>query len=345
MKISEYVTEFDPQNQFQILKDTYKQIEFAWNNQFNVESLKGKKYNSILVSGLGGSAIAGDLMCNFLKDELKVPLIVNRNYKLPLFVNENTLVIVSSYSGNTEETVSVLQQAIEKKCSIVAITTGGKIEELSLKAGVPVVKTLPGFQPRYALGVSFFSLLKVLQELGFIEDQTSAVNDIIECWKKQGEELSAEDNPAFNMAKEMDCAIPFIYSYADFNSAAGYRFKCQFNENSKLHAFANVIPELNHNEIIGWEMFDDSDHEYVLITIVDKDYPEQIKKRFQITTELCEESNINCIELEGSMPAAKLRLMEIIYFCDWVTYYAAVLDELDPTEIENINILKERLAE
>jgi len=345
MNISEYVSAYDPENQFQVLKDTYKQIEFAWKNEFNLDKLKDKKFNSIMISGLGGSAIAGDLMLNFLKDELKVPLLVNRNYSLPLFVNESTLVVVSSYSGNTEETISVLEQAIKRNCSVVSITTGGKIEEISLKAGIPVVKTLPGFQPRYALGVSFFSLLKVLQTLGFIEDQTPVVTEIMENWKTQGVELSADDNPAFKMAEEIDCSIPFIYSYADFNSAAGYRFKCQFNENAKLHAFSNVIPELNHNEIIGWELFDDEDHEYILINIVDKDYPEQIKKRFQITTELCEGSNISFIEIEGSLSSAKLRLMEVVYFCDWVTYYSAILDELDPTEIDNINILKKRLAE
>lgn len=345
MNISEYIKDNDPENQFQVLKDSYKQIEFAWNNKFSLDPLIGKQFSSIIVSGLGGSAIAGDLLLNFLKDELKVPLIVNRNYFLPAFANENTLVIISSYSGNTEETVSGLQQAISKKCSIVAITTGGKVEEISLENNVPVVKTLTGFQPRYALGVSFFSLLKVIQTLGFVEDQSIFVNGIIENWKSAGEELSQEENKALDLAIEIDGRIPIIYSYADFNSAAGYRLKCQFNENSKLQAFYNVIPEMNHNEIIGWELFDDDEQDFIIINILDPDFPPQIKKRFEISTELCLESGTAKIEITGKLPNAKLRLFEIVYLCDWITYYTAIIDEISPTDIENINILKYRLAE
>ncbi len=344
MKISEYVSKFDPQNQFEVLKKSYEQIEFAWNNKFDLSLLKDKKFDNILVSGLGGSAISADLMVNFLSGELKLPFFVNRNYFLPSFVNEKTLVIISSYSGNTEETVEVFNSSLKRAGGIIAITTGGKVEKIAAANNIPVVKILPGLQPRYALGLSFFTLLKVLQTLGIAGSQDKVVNDIIELWKKKGEDYSKDGNAAFEYAEQLVGFIPTIYSAADVTSAVGYRFKCQFNENSKLHAFHNVIPELNHNEIIGWESFSEKQFRTKIINIMDKTYHPQTKKRFQITAELASKSGAEIINLESGCDDIKVRLMDLVYLGDWITYYAAVLRNYDPVEIENINILKERLA-
>jgi len=272
MKNKEYVSKYDPQNQFEVLVNTYQQIESAWSNKIDTGDLKGKKFNSIVVTGLGGSAISGDLMANFLGNELKVPFIVNRNYSIPAFANESTLLIVSSYSGNTEETISVFNEGLKKGCSIICSTTGGKIGKIAVENKIPVVKVMPGFQPRYSLGLSFFTLLKILQELGIISSQESVVNKITALWKEKGIQFSKEENKALEIARELTGFIPVIYSAADVTSAVGYRLKCQFNENSKLHAFHNVIPELNHNEIIGWESFLDKQFNGKLIMIKDKIY-------------------------------------------------------------------------
>jgi glucose/mannose-6-phosphate isomerase len=341
MKIKEYVSKYDPLNQFDVLINTYKQIEFAWNNKIEAASLKGKKFNSIIVTGLGGSAISGDLMANFLGGELKVPFLVNRNYNLPAFADKNTLLIVSSYSGNTEETISVFNEGLKKGCSIICSGTGGKIGKTAAENNIPFVKVMPGFQPRYSLGLSFFSLLKILQELGVISSQDSVVTKIISLWKEKGSLYSNESNEAYDIARKLTGFIPVIYSAADVTSAAGYRLKCQFNENSKLHAFHNVIPELNHNEIIGWESFLEKQFNAKLILILDKTYHPQVKKRFDITASLvpCEK-----IYLESNEEDFKLRLMDLIYLGDWITYYLSLIRGFDPTEIENINILKEKLA-
>jgi len=341
MKIKEYVVKYDPQNQFDVLVNTYQQIESAWGNSFDAGVLKGKRFKSIIVTGLGGSAISGDLMANFLSKELKVPYIVNRNYSLPAFANKNTLLIVSSYSGNTEETISVLTEGIEKGCSIVCATTGGKIGKIAEDNNIPCVKVMPGFQPRYSLGLSFFTLLKILQELKVIRKQDKFVKKITTMWKMKGVQFSKEDNKALEYAKELVGFIPVIYSAVDVTSAVGYRMKCQFNENAKLHAFHGIIPELNHNEIIGWESFLDKQFNAKLIMIMDKLYHTQITKRFEISASL-----INCekIYLESSEDEFKLRLMDLIYLGDWITYYLALVRGYDPSEIENINILKEKLA-
>ncbi len=341
MKIKEYVSKYDPQNQFDVLVNTYKQIESAWTNKIEAGQLKGKSFNSIVVTGLGGSAISGDLMANFLGDELKIPFVVNRNYHVPAFANENTLLIVSSYSGNTEETISVFKEGLEKKCSIICSTTGGKIGKIAADNKIPVVNVMPGFQPRYSLGLSFFTLLKILQELNIIPSQEKVVNKITALWKRQGIQYSKEENKALDYARELTGFIPVIYSAVDVTSAVGYRLKCQFNENSKLHAFHNVIPELNHNEIIGWESFLEKQFNTKLIMIRDKSYHPQITKRFEISSSL-----IHCekIYLESSEEEFKLRLMDLIYLGDWITYYLALVRGYDPSEIENINILKEKLA-
>ena len=191
------------------------------------------------------------------------------------------------------------------------------------------------------MGLSFFSLLKILQELSIISSQDSIVTKIISLWKEKGIQLSNEPNKAIDIARELIGFIPVIYTAADVTSAIGYRIKCQFNENSKLHAFHNVIPELNHNEIIGWESFQDKQFNAKLILILDKIYHPQIKKRFDITTSLipCEK-----IFIESNEEDFKLRLMDLIYLGDWISYYLALFRGFDPTEIENINILKEKLA-
>lgn len=344
MNINDYVVKYDSANQFKVLKDTYTQIDSAWNNEIDIKKLKTKKFGNIIVSGLGGSAISADLMLNFLGDELSLPFFVNRNYSLPKFADENTLLFISSYSGDTEETISVFKEGLKKNCQIICLSTGGKAGEIADKEKIPLVKMKPGYQPRFALGLSFFSLLKVLYELDLVADHNNEVEKIKNLWQAKGEEYAREDNIAINCAEQLIGFIPVIYSSADITSAAGYRLKCQLNENSKLHAFHNIIPELNHNEIIGWESFSDKQFNTKLINILDESYHPQIKKRFEITTELAVKKGLEYMNIESEEEDFKVRLMDLIYLFDWITYYTAVLRGYDPSEIDNIHILKERLS-
>ena len=344
MKISEFIEKYDSSNQFDVLKKTYTQIEFAWNNKIDLGSIKKKGIDSVVVTGMGGSAISADLFANFFKDELEIPFVVNRSYTLPAFVNKNTLLIVSSYSGNTEETISVFESALKTKCRIICITTGGKIENIAKKNKVPVVKILPGYQPRYALGLSFFTLLKVLTRIKIINVKPGLVNSIIKLYKDKSKLYSKEKNSALSYAEEILGYIPVVYSVEGFTSSVGYRLKSQFNENSKLLAFHNVLPEMNHNEIVGWESFDEKQFQTKIINIVDKEYPARVKKRLDIMNGITSESKVGVINLESHEKSFKVRLMDLIYLCDWITYYTAVLRGYDPSEIRNIDLLKEKLA-
>ena len=343
MEIKDYVKKFDPQNQFDVLINSYQQIDFAWNNEIQIKGINTSEISNIIISGLGGSAISADLIKNFLADELTIPLVVNRNYNLPKFAGKNTLFIASSYSGNTEETISALRQAIKLGCKVISTTTGGEVETISNKENIPCVKVQKGFQPRYSLGLSFFTLLKVFQEFKLIDDQSEIVEKIKSIWKVNGEALSKEGNNAFTIAESLVGFVPVIYSVADSTNAVGYRLKCQFNENSKLHAFHNEVPEMNHNEIIGWESYHEKNFNSKIILIEDLNYHPQIQKRFKIFSDIFSKSGIETLTLKSDEENFKVRLLDLIYLGDWISYYTGVLRGYDPSEIDNIHTLKEKL--
>ena len=341
MRIIDLIGKYDSQNQFKVLQDSYKQIISAWNNEFDLSNLKNN-YTSIVYCGLGGSAISGDLLLDYLPDEMKFPFRIVRGYNLPSYTNKDTLVVISSYSGNTEETISCFQQALKLNCSIIAITSGGKIWEEANKYKIPVIKIESGFQPRYALGLSFFSLLKLMQELGFVNEEKT-VKKIIELWQKRGEEFSAEKNQAIQIAEQIIGFIPVIYS-AEFLSSVGYRFKCQVNENSKLHAFYNTIPEMNHNEIIGWESYQEKQFQTKVIFLLDKEYHPQNRKRFDLLKEMLFEQKVEVLTLESDEEDRKGRIMDLIFLCDWISFYTSVLRGFDPSEIDFIHQMKKQLV-
>ncbi len=343
MEIKEYINKYDPQNQFDVLANSYKQIEFAWNNEIKISGIKLSDIANIIISGLGGSAISADLIKNFLGDELSVPVIVNRNYNLPKFAGKTTLFIASSYSGNTEETISALNQAVNLGCKIICITTGGEVEKIANNNKIHCVKVQKGFQPRYALGLSFFSLLKVFQELKLVRDQSEVVEKIISNWKNNGIQFSQNNNTAYKFAESLIGFIPIIYSVTDSTSAVGYRLKSQLNENSKLHAFHNEVPEMNHNEIIGWESYHEKIMYAKIINISDTSYHPQIKKRFAILSKIFSKSGVESLILESKENDFKVRIMELIYLSDWISYYVGLLRGFDPSEIDNIHTLKNEL--
>lgn len=342
MDLKEMITKLDPENQFKVLTDSYKQVEYAWNIEIDYASIETNKIKNIILTGLGGSAIGGELLQNYLRTELKYPYTVNRNYDLPLYVNEESLVIVSSYSGNTEETISALNQAIERNCQIFCISTGGKVEEIAKKNYIPFGKLLAGFQPRYALWINFFTLIKTLHSLKLVASQTENVQQAIELLKRKGVEYSGSVNQAVDIAEKLLGYVPLVYAVNDVTSAVGTRWKGQFNENAKQHAFFGNLPELNHNEILGWEGYKPAMN-FKLINILDSDYHPQVKKRYELTSEMVSKAGAEIIDIKSDQANIKLRLVDMIYLGDWTTYYYALMRGYNPTSIDNINYLKEHL--
>jgi len=181
------------------------------------------------------------------------------------------------------------------------------------------------------------------QEINLIENQNAVVEKIISNWKNSGIEFTKENNFAFKTAESLVGFIPVIYSVSDSTNSVGYRFKCQVNENSKLHAFHHEIPEMNHNEIIGWESFQEKQFNAKIVNFTDKTYHPQIQKRFSILKDIFSNSGVEIISLKSNEENFKVRLLDLIYLVDWISYYLGVLRGFDPSEIDNIHTLKEKL--
>ena len=319
--MTELVKRLDPTGQFEVLKNSWQQIENALANEYEVD-IDVSGIQNIVISGLGGSAIAGDVFALWAKDELKVPLSVNRNYGVPNFTGAETLVVLSSYSGTTEETLSAYQAAGERGAKRICLTTGGTLKEWADRDGVIAVPLMPGFQPRYALYTSFFNILNLFAKLGLVKRDDELLNRIVCRIRAKGEEFSQPQNSAWSVAETVNGKLPIIYSAAGVTDSLGTRFKGQFNENGKTHAFHNIFPEMNHNEIIGLE----------------------IQKRFSIFNEILEKLNVPVVKITSNLPTYQERLFDMIYYTDWITYYRAIVWEKDPVEIDFIHMLKRRLV-
>ncbi len=344
MKVEDLVQNNDPQNQFDVLVNSYSQIEKAWNTDFE-KPFDITDVEKVVICGLGGSAIGGELLTDFLSEELKLPVYINRNYGLPNFADENTLVIASSYSGNTEETLDAAGEALNRGSKIICVTTGGKLMKFAEENNLSLFVMQSGFQPRYALYSSFFALLKIFQTLGLIENHDELVGRIIDLIKSKGRAYSEKNNFAFELAEKLIGFVPVVYGVANKTATAAVRLKGQFNENSKSHAFYNVLPEMNHNEIIGWETQNETKLRAKVLIFKDETYHKQIKKRIEISSELIKKSGTDIIYLASNEDSFKVRLFDLVYLGDWVSYYLAIIRGYDPSEIDNIMYLKSKLQD
>jgi len=301
------------------------------------KSYLGKgKISNILVTGLGGSAIGGDLVRTCLLNELKIPVIVNRFYHLPKFVRKKTLVVAVSYSGNTEETLSAYAEAKERKAKIVGLTTGGKLTEYCKADGIPFLQIPGGGSPRASLGYQAIGLMGILVKLGLVKDKTAEISESVEVLGSVRDEMKrsvpADKNPAKKLAMKLQGKIPVIYASQDLTDVAALRWKDQFNENSKAFAFNNVFPELNHNEIVGWEFPAHMLKDMVVVMIRDKKENPQVKKRFEITGNLLKGAASEVLEYHTRGKSIMARLYSIILLGDLTSVYLAFLNGADPPE-------------
>ena len=303
---------------------------------------------NIIITGLGGSAIGGDLLRSYLQYEIKVPVQINRNYYIPAYANENTLVVASSYSGDTEETISAYNDAKTKGCKIVCISAGGKLSIMAENDKNYVVKVPRGYQPRCALAFSFFTMLILFIKLKFISSRDQDIQKVVERMKEKSgiySDFDKQPNPAVKIAEHLNGRIPIIYSSNDLLDIVNLRWRGQFAENSKILAFGNYFPELNHNEIVGWQENSDFLRNFALIYLLDREDNPRILKRQKITKEILEPYRGLDIEIESEGSSKLERIFDLVYLGDWISFYLAVINKTDPAPIEKINILKNKLME
>jgi glucose/mannose-6-phosphate isomerase len=295
---------------------------------------------------MGGSAIGGDLVRSLVLAESKIPIIVHRDYGLPAFVDDKTLLIASSYSGNTEETLSGFEPALKTKAKKLAMTTGGKLQELAEANNIPVFKIEYKAQPRAALGFSFIPTLGVLQKLGFLRDKSADVAETVQVLEKLLAKLDEKSpltgNPAKQLAQRLCGCLPVIYG-AGITAEAAHRWKTQLNENSKAWAFYEVFPELNHNATVGYPFPPEIAQKIRVILLRSPLFNERIKLRYDVTCELLKQAGVAYEFVDGEGKSALSQMVSLVSFGDYVSYYLAILYKVDPSPVEVISYLKERL--
>ncbi len=296
---------------------------------------------SVVVCGMGGSAIAGDLLRPVFEDA-GVQIAVNREYSLPGWVSEKDLLVFSSYSGNTEETLSCFNEALTGSSPKLVISSGGKLTELACENNIPVVVLPPGMPPRASLGFGLGALLNSASKLNVIPDCSVNLSEAVEVLRAGVESHSASNSLTAKLAASSLGKHLVIHTCSPDWHAVGFRIKAQVNENSKYPASHGRYPELDHNEIVGW---DDTAGDYCLIVLRGKGEHPQVSKRVEITNDLLDSQFkfINEFQAKGNSKLAQI--FSMVQFGDYYSCHLAQVADKDPMPVARIDTLKERLTE
>ncbi len=345
--VNSSLKKYDKSNMYDNIKEFYNQLNVGLNigKKADLPDISAKSISNIALAGMGGSAIGGELLKSFLSSELKIPFIIHRNYNIPSVINGNSLLICSSYSGGTEETLSAFESGQNAGCKIICLTTGGELGKKAKEHGYTTVNIPSGMMPREALGLSFTPLLTIFGRLGLCRDYSDDVLTCAEKLKTWAEEYAFENeaNRAFGLAQKLAGKIVIIYSGPDYFDAVGLRLKGQISENAKQHAFSNVFPEFNHNELVGWELSPKITDRFAVVILRDKQDHPKIAKRMDIVKDIIEDKGISVNEIISRGDTLLSRIFSLIQLGDYVSYYMALINGIDPTPISVIDYMKSRL--
>ncbi len=303
--------------------------------------------DSIILAGMGGSAIGGDLLKEWVREDLDLPMEVYRDYSLPRYADENTLVFTVSYSGMTEETLSAFLDALKRGCKIVAVTSGGYLKEFAEKIKVPLITVPEGMPPRAALPYLLLPQAFVLQELGLVEGLEDEVKEAVSILDGLKERLKPEVPTDSNESKKLAHAVfgkvPLIVGYGPLKPVA-MRFKTQFNENSKSLCFSSYFPELDHNLVMGWEPKDSINRLFTVILLRSHNEPKEIESRIEVTSSLVFSKSSRVFEVNSLGDGILANMLSAILIGDLASVYLAILRGIDPTPVKTIEKLKAEVA-
>jgi len=338
-KFVKKIKKYDKKNMLFLLKNFYIHCKEGYN--LNVPKIE-KDFDKIVFTGMGGSAIAGDVLKTLFNQFSQIPIFIIRDYNIPKFVDSKTLIIVESYSGNTEETISTYKFGKEKNGIILTISSNGEIEKLSIKDNIPYIKIPSGMPPRCAFGYLFFPIYRLFVELNILPGLTEEFFEKIENWTSEFLPEN-EDNEAIKIAKIFYKKIPIIYADNKFYPGI-LRWKTQIAENSQQFTFVNELPEMNHNEIMSYYYPEYFLKKIVVMFVISGIENDRIRKRIEITSKIISQKVKEVLTLKLKGDTIFEKLLYLIIFGDWVSYYLSILNKVDPTEIKEINILKEYLS-
>jgi len=338
----------DPKSMRSLLEAFPEQVQTAAEKGFDLSLPKPKDINVILVTGLGGSAIGGDLVRSITETQLEIPIIVNRNYDLPGFVGASTLVFACSYSGNTEETLSAYRQSRSAKASIICITSGGQLESMAKTDGYPVLRLPGGLPPRAALGHALMTLLAAMRAMQIMPNLGESIGETIALLKRLRNQYGTENpestNPAKGLARSLHGKLVALYGSNGIMETAAYRWRSQIAENAKNLAFHHVLPEMNHNELVGWQYPEEVLRKIGVVFLRDKSDHPQTQRRFDLVKGLIGEKAGAMHEVWSEGDSLLARVLSVIYLGDFVSLYLAYLNNADPTPVEVIDYLKRNLS-
>jgi len=303
--------------------------------------------SSVLIMGMGGSGIAGDVVASVAGPDCPVPILVSKQYECPGFVGPDTLVIAISFSGETEETVAAVHQAVGAGARLVVVAAGGHMARIADEWHAPVIQldtSIP--MPRAAIGAVSVPPLLVLEQLGLFDGASDQIAAMVDQIARRRDELASEGNAAHKLAQRLGRTLPIVYGGGTLGETAAWRWKGQFNENPKVASFANRIPELTHNEICGWGQHGDVTRQVFSLLLLRHDYEHpQVSRRFEIVSEICEEIVGGVYPVRASGDGRLAQLFDLVLFGDLVTLHMATLAGVDPGPVPILDEIKQRLRQ
>ena len=301
---------------------------------------------NIIIVGMGGSAIGGQLLKDWLHNKASIPIEVCRDYVLPGYADRSSLVVAVSYSGQTEETLTAFLEAARRHCTIVTVSSGGHLQAFSEKLQTPHIGIPEGFAPRAAIAYTFFPLVVLMEKLGVAKNVKGEVQETLQVLRKVSEEnklkVPLKNNQAKKLATEIEGTVPIVYGFRQYDSVAR-RLKCQFNENSKVPSKFDVFSELNHNEVVGWEAPRNLTKHFSIILIRDSQEPPEIKHRIEITKQIASKKVSRMLEIHAVGKHKLARMLSAMYVGDFASIYLALLRGVDPTPTKTIARLKREM--
>ena len=297
----------------------------------------------LAVSGMGGSAIGGDLLSDLLVDQVEVPIITCRGYHLPSYVREGALVFTISYSGNTEETLSTFLEALKRKCMVIAITSGGRLAYLCRKLKVPILDVPEGMVPRAALPYLFIPLIILAERFNVakgLREQVKAAASLLMAMRDElGPDVPEEENRAKELASRIMGTVPVVYGFGHLRAVA-YRLKTQFNENSKVPSFYNCIPDLNHDEIVGWEGEEALTKGFSVIFLRSPREGPEVKARIELTKQIIAGKVARILEIRARGSSRLEEMFSVLYVGEVASLYLALMRGVDPSVTPSIDMVK-----
>ncbi|MCL2140745.1 MAG: bifunctional phosphoglucose/phosphomannose isomerase [Dehalococcoidia bacterium] len=338
----------DPSDMLRHLHDIPQLCLHAWEKAEQVSLPDDyRQIKKVVILGMGGSAIGGDLLSSLIADECPVPIITTREYTVPAFVDEQTLVIASSYSGTTEETLSSFEPLLNHACRKIVMASGGKLAQMAKEFGFPLYILDYQSPPRAALPVSFITLANIFCQLGFLDEKQLNLTEACQILHQEERlidiSVPEKDNVAKQIANKLYGKLSIIYGAEHLSVVAG-RWRLQINENAKAWAFSAIFPELNHNATTGYEVPNGISQSTHVVMLRGHNLHPRVKIRYDITGRILEKAGVQYSIIDAKGHSKLAQMLSAIILGDYTSYYLALLYGIDPYPIKAVEDLKAELA-